>query len=174
MPDISTAFSCHAALLLLVFTFCTHLWTVVLSAFVTCALVSGRLPLGVKGKPSVPCDSSVWHMKSNHMIRQMLMVSESSFCPDTAWVCVCVCVRAGRCGWGVGTCLQLTHAALSPLDRGRKTELGRVKVQHTSGEFSGIKILPVSSLELSGETRGTTAFGLWSITICGNQPTALK
>lgn len=73
-------------------------------------------------------------------------------------VCVCVCVCARRCGWGAGTCLQLTHAALSPLDRGRKTELGRVKVQHTSGEFSGIKILPVSRLELSGETRGTTGF----------------
>lgn len=39
-------------------------------------------------------------------------------------------------------------------------ELGRVKVQRTSGEFSGIKILPVSSFELSGETKGTTAFGL--------------
>lgn len=63
-------------------------------------------------------------MKRDHMMRQMLMVSESSFCPDTA-VCAHVhwCVRA--CGWGVGTCLRLTHAALSPLDRGRKAKLGR-------------------------------------------------
>lgn len=64
-------------------------------------------------------------MKRDHMMRQMLMVSESSFCPDTAGVCVHVhwCVRA--CGWGVGTCLRLTHAALSPLDRGRKAKLGK-------------------------------------------------
>lgn len=39
------------------------------------------------------------------------------------------------CGWGVGTCLQLTHAALSPLDRERKTELGKVKVHRAGGEF---------------------------------------
>lgn len=39
-------------------------------------------------------------------------------------------------------------------------ELGRVKVQCTSGEFSGIKILLVSSLELSGKTRGAAASGL--------------
>lgn len=52
--------------------------------------------------------------------------------------------------------------------------MARVKEQHTSGEFSGIKILPVSSLEPSVESRGAAASGLQSITICGNQPTALK
>ena len=53
-------------------------------------------------------------MKSNHDETD----AHGSFCPDTASVRVCVC-------GGVGPCLQLKHAALSPLDRGRKAKLGR-------------------------------------------------
>lgn len=160
MCFISALFSCHAALLLLMFIFST----VVLSTVVTCALVSGRLPLGAKGSLLCPVIQECDTKKSNHMIRQKLMVSESSFCPDTAWVCVAVWVGGGN--------LFTAHTRCFESSRQRKKD--SAPELNSNGEFSGIKILPVSSLQLSTETRGTTAFRLWSITIFCNQPSVLK
>lgn len=67
--------------------FCVHiLYALVPLVVLTCAMVSGQLPLGVKRSLLCPviqaCHAE--KKKSNHMIRRMLMVSESSFCPDTA------------------------------------------------------------------------------------------
>lgn len=92
------------------------LWTVVPSAAGMCSLISGRLPLGVKGSLSVPRDSSVsCKKKSNHMIRRVLMVSESSFCPDTAWVCECVV-------WVGGGNLFTAHTRCFESSRQRKKD----------------------------------------------------
>lgn len=66
------------------------------------------------------------------------MVSESSFCPDTALtVCECECVVV----WVGGGNLFTAHTRCFESSRqGKKRQrtnqkLGRVKVQHTGGEF---------------------------------------
>lgn len=102
------------------------------------------------------------------------MVSESSFCPDTALtVCECVCVWVWVCG-GVGGGWELvysSHTLLWVLSTGEEKTAYKPETwqsesaAHWRWVFSGIKILAVCSLELSGETRGTTASGLWSITV---------
>lgn len=143
------------------------MWAVVLSAVGTCALVSGLLPLGVKGKPSAPHDSTCVTYEKQSYDKTDAYGFKTLFLPRYSLV-VCVCVRV--CGVGGGwELVYSSHTLLRVLSTGEeKAELGRVKVQHTSVEFSGIKILPVSSLE----TGGTTASGalkhhyLWQSAHC--------
>lgn len=161
------------------FIFSTHLWTVVPSVVVTCALVSGQLPLGENWSLLRPV------IQACHTEKKAKAKRKQSYDKTDAYgfrklflprYSPSVCVW--RCGWGVGTCLQLTHGALSALDRERKTgyqNLAELKVRCTSGEFFQVyKYCRWATESSAVELEVQQPQGFKPSAICGNQPSVVE